>query len=120
MRRRLVWPLLVVLASLFVTAAGCNSRQNMSPGAGAGAGALTGAGAGASASTRHIVSPIDDRETLSFLASDELEGRGIGTHGLERAAGYIAGEFAQLGLRPLAGQGDFFQPFEMTTATEIG
>src|SRR5918993_406333 len=40
--------------------------------------------------------------------------------GADRAADYIAQRFHALGLRTLPGQTDFFQPFEMTTATKLG
>jgi hypothetical protein len=56
--------------------------------------------------------PIDDRATIQFLSSPELEGRGVGTAGLERAATYIAADFTQIGLKPLPGRTDYFQPFE--------
>ena len=64
--------------------------------------------------------PIDARHTLSHLASDEFEGRGPGTAGLDRAADYIAQQFRTIGLRKLPGQKDFFQTFEMTTAAQLG
>ena len=63
---------------------------------------------------------IDTRKTLGYLASDALEGRGPGTAGLDRAADYIAQEFQSIGLRKMRGEKDYFQPFEMTTATELG
>ena len=63
---------------------------------------------------------IDTRKTLGYLASDALEGRGPGTAGLDRAADYIADEFEKIGLKKFAGQTNYFQPFEMTTATELG
>ena len=37
---------------------------------------------------------------ISFLAHDELKGRGTGTNGIDLAAGYIAGQFAAAGLEP--------------------
>src|SRR4051812_28169157 len=43
------------------------------------------------------------KESLSYLASDALEGRGVGTKGIDLAAAYIAGEFHGEGLRPLPG-----------------
>ncbi len=54
-----------------------------------------------------------DREALqrdtAVLAADDMEGREAGTRGHERAAGYVAGRFASLGMEP-AGDGDsFFQ-----------
>ena len=37
--------------------------------------------------------------TVKYLSSDELEGRGVGTAGLDKAAEYIAQKFAEYGLR---------------------
>jgi hypothetical protein len=71
----------------------------------------------AAPATRQVA---DARSTLEFLASDELEGRGVGTAGLDRAADYIADQFSRAGLRPLPARDDFFQPFQMTTASEVG
>ncbi|NIQ37467.1 MAG: M20/M25/M40 family metallo-hydrolase [Proteobacteria bacterium] len=39
-------------------------------------------------------------ETVRFLASDSLEGRGFGTEELDEAADYIARKFAEAGLKP--------------------
>jgi hypothetical protein len=69
--------------------------------------------------TRHA-RIADERTTLSFLAADAQEGRGIGTKGLERAGDYIADEFGKLGLKTGPGMKGYFQPFEMTTASEVG
>src|SRR5437868_705758 len=62
----------------------------------------------------------DATTTLTYLASDELEGRGVGTPGLDLAANYIANQFTAARLRVLPGQHDFFEPFEMTAASEVG
>jgi hypothetical protein len=51
------------------------------------------------------------RKDVTFLASDECEGRGIETAGIEKAAAYIAAEFAQAGLKPGEPEGSYFQPF---------
>jgi hypothetical protein len=56
---------------------------------------------------------------VRYLASDDLEGRGNGSAGLERAADYIAADFARAGLTPAGVDGTFFQPFELTTALTI-
>src|SRR4030095_15651902 len=40
------------------------------------------------------------RETVTYLASDALEGRRTGSPGANDAAHYIAGEFQRLGLQP--------------------
>jgi hypothetical protein len=57
----------------------------------------------------------DPKDTLPYLASDELQGRGIGLPGLDRAADFIASEFSADGLHPLPGEPDFFQTFDYTT-----
>lgn len=58
-------------------------------------------------------------EHVKYLASPELEGRGAGTRGLERAANYIAERFQALGLRPVGGE-DYLQPFPVTTNARLG
>lgn len=57
---------------------------------------------------------------VSFLASDNLKGRGNGTPELERTAEYIASQFRSLGLKPAGDGGTFFQKFEITTGVEFG
>jgi hypothetical protein len=54
------------------------------------------------------------RKDVFFLASDECEGRGIETKGINLAADHIAGEFKKAGLKPLANDASYFQPFTMT------
>ncbi len=52
-------------------------------------------------------------ETIRFLASEDLGGRGFGTPGLDKAADYIAKEFKAAGLAPGGDEeGGFFQTFE--------
>ncbi len=47
---------------------------------------------------------------IEYLASDELEGRGLGTPGIDKAAEYIAKQFSDAGLRPYGdGADDYFQ-----------
>lgn len=57
---------------------------------------------------------------LKYLASDELEGRGIGSAGLDKAADFIAGEFKKMGLKTDWFDGSPFQKFEITAAVERG
>ena len=57
---------------------------------------------------------------LRYLASDELRGRGNDQPELLEAASYIAEEFEHLGLLPAGADGSFFQPFQVTTAVELG
>jgi hypothetical protein len=60
------------------------------------------------------------RETISFLASDELEGRGVDTQGINKAAEYLAEEFKKLGLKTDLFDGTPFQKFTMTVGAELG
>ncbi|HOB76330.1 MAG TPA: M28 family peptidase [Phycisphaerae bacterium] len=59
-------------------------------------------------------------EHIAVLASDDMDGRGLGTPGIERAAEYIAHQFEQAGLRPAGEEGTWFQKFEVTLGQEIG
>lgn len=60
---------------------------------------------------------VDMKQAVEYLASDELEGRGVGSEGLVKAGDYIAHAFSSLGLKALPGLDGYFQPFTMVTAT---
>ena len=66
------------------------------------------------------------RQTITYLASDELEGRRTGTKGATEAANYIAGEFKRLGLQPpqAAARGrnerPYLQPFPYVSNVDLG
>lgn len=51
-----------------------------------------------------------------FLADDALEGREAGTTGYALAAGYVAGQFAALGLQPAGNDGTYFQSVPMVSS----
>lgn len=53
------------------------------------------------------------RAHVKYLSSDELEGRGTGQRGGDRAADYIAKQFASYGLKPAGDRGTFFQEVPM-------
>ena len=57
-------------------------------------------------------------EDIRYLASDELEGRGPNSEGLEKAAQYIRAEFKRLGLKSCTEDGSYFQPFEIPLKIE--
>jgi hypothetical protein len=59
------------------------------------------------------------RKDVTFLASDECEGRGVGTKGLDKAADYIAAQFKQSGLKPGGLNGTYFQPFPFCTNAQL-
>ncbi len=58
--------------------------------------------------------------SAQYLASDALEGRGVGTKGLDLAAAYIAQQFRQIGLKTELYDGAPFQKFSMTTGATLG
>lgn len=49
------------------------------------------------------------RADVKYLASDPLQGRGVGTRGEELATDYIASQFEKAGLKPGGERGTFFQ-----------
>jgi hypothetical protein len=53
---------------------------------------------------------------LRFLADDLLEGRESGSRGYDIAAGYVAAQFAQYGLKPKGAGGGFLQPFALQSS----
>jgi hypothetical protein len=58
------------------------------------------------------------RTHITYLASDQLEGRRTGEKGAEAASRYIAEEFKRLDLKP--GAPDYFQKFPFVAAVELG
>ncbi len=64
-----------------------------------------------------VVARVGD--DIRYLASDELEGRGPGTAGLQKAAEYIRSEFTRLGLNSGVADGTYLQPFQVPMNTEV-
>ena len=56
------------------------------------------------------------KEDVTFLASDELEGRQTGTEGEKKAATYISNRFKELNLQPKGTQ-NYLQPFSFRPKT---
>lgn len=63
------------------------------------------------------ISAADLKKHLTYIASDELEGRDTGSEGQRKAAEYIADHFRNLGLQAIAPQADgstgYFQKFNL-------
>lgn len=59
-------------------------------------------------------------DSARYLASDELEGRGPGTKGIDLAADYIARQFAEAGLKTELFDGAPMQQFSLRASAEIG
>ncbi|RNC83798.1 MAG: M28 family peptidase [Balneola sp.] len=62
------------------------------------------------------ITPEDIESHITFLASDELEGREAGTASEATAANYIADHFRDFGLEPAGDDRTFFQEFTINTA----
>jgi len=58
---------------------------------------------------RSSITPGDLKEWLTFLSSDELEGRAVFTEGLGIAAGYIQGYLQAWGVKPGGDHGGYLQ-----------
>ena len=74
----------------------------------------------ASAATVPIV-PADPNRYLTdikILSAPNMEGRGPGTKGLERASKYIEHRYNALGLQPAGSEG-YLQPFTVTTGAKL-
>jgi len=56
---------------------------------------------------------------IKYLASDELEGRGDGAPGLEKAAEYIEKSLRNSGLEPAGDNRSFFQTFQLVTGISL-
>src|SRR5882672_93118 len=66
------------------------------------------------------LSPIRYMRDVTYLASDELKGRGDGSPELDRAADYIAEQFRLAGLSPAGEAKSYFQGFDITTGAVLG
>ena len=74
-------------------------------------------------STENRFSPeitADDLRTeVSYIASDELEGRMTGSSGTQMASDYIATYFKEIGLKARGDNGSYFQEFPFTSGVKI-
>lgn len=60
------------------------------------------------------------KNSATYLASDELQGRGIDTAGIDKAADYIADQFRDIGLDCKRYQGTPFHTFHIGTRFDLG
>ena len=61
------------------------------------------------------ITPEPLKEWLSFIASDELQGREVYSEGLGIAASYIADHLREWGVKPGAEDGDYFQTVKIVS-----
>ena len=59
------------------------------------------------------------KSTITYLASDSLEGRRTGTPGEKLAYEYLSGEFEKVGLTPKGSTGSYLQAFEVNEGKQI-
>ena len=62
----------------------------------------------------------DLKQHISFLASDELQGRMTGTEGEKLATQYFADVAKQIGLAPFGDEGTYFDNFDFTAGVALG
>jgi hypothetical protein len=60
------------------------------------------------------------KTSITYLASDELQGRGIDTAGIDKAADYIADQFREIGLDTKRYQGTPFHTFFIGSRFDLG
>lgn len=65
------------------------------------------------------INPADLRQHVTYLASDELDGRLTGTNGEKLATQYVADVFKSIGLHEYGDEG-WFEPFEFTAGVALG
>lgn len=63
------------------------------------------------------ITPGQMRDYLTFIASDELEGRDTPSRGLNTAAKFIASHLSRWGLKPMGGDGTYFQKITLSRTT---
>jgi len=62
----------------------------------------------------------DFEKHVEYLASDELEGREVGSPGEEKAYTYLIEQFKDTGLKPLGENDTYLQEFDFLASREIG
>ncbi|MCK5222853.1 MAG: M20/M25/M40 family metallo-hydrolase, partial [Candidatus Aminicenantes bacterium] len=65
-----------------------------------------------------LFSATDMKKTIDFLSDPKLEGRGIGSSGIDTAADFIADKFKKYGLKPGNESGEYFQEWEVRSGAD--
>ncbi|WP_258136208.1 M28 family metallopeptidase [Mucilaginibacter phenanthrenivorans] len=66
-----------------------------------------------------LIKEKDVENIINVLAADSMEGRGIFTPGIEKAARYIENSFKTTGLESFSGSGSFRQNFSVTKSVPL-
>src|SRR5262245_16130134 len=67
-----------------------------------------------------IINESEFRNHVSYLASDELEGRGTGQEGIEKAAEFISTQFRKWGVQPGGEDETYYQNFTLKIKNKVG
>ena len=70
-------------------------------------------------SQKTIVKQNDVSRLIRTLSSNEMQGRGLFSPGIEKAAKFIESEFSSIGLQPLKGATGFRQEFSITQIAPV-
>ncbi len=73
----------------------------------------------ATAGSKHAIDAGRYQKSVKLLSDTRMKGRGTGSPELEKAAAWIAGQFKQAGLKPVAGT-SYYQRFSVTTNARLG
>src|SRR5262249_58681820 len=63
------------------------------------------------------ITAAEMRDYLTFIASDEMEGRDTPSRGLDTTARFLAMELSQLGIKPAGDNGTYFQKIALARRT---
>jgi hypothetical protein len=66
-----------------------------------------------------LIQQPDVERIIKTLAADDMQGRGVATPGIEKAAKFIENEYKTIGLKPMAGNTGYRQKFSMIKATTV-
>ncbi|MBD1395190.1 M20/M25/M40 family metallo-hydrolase [Mucilaginibacter glaciei] len=66
-----------------------------------------------------LIKSDDVERIIKTLSADDMQGRGIFTPGIDKAATFIEGEFKQAGIKPLTGNTGFRQNFSMVQTKPV-
>ena len=72
--------------------------------------------------TDEAIAAMEQRlsDAVELLAADDMEGRGVGTDGLDKAAAYIAEQFKEIGLKTDVCDDGPFQKFALSSTPQVG
>ncbi|MFP6596443.1 MAG: M28 family peptidase, partial [Candidatus Hydrogenedentota bacterium] len=70
--------------------------------------------------TSAAIAQADIKQHITYLASDQFEGRATGTDGELKATAYVADVFKEFGLLPAGDDGTYFQTFPFVAGLDLG